>query len=59
MVNVLQVVKEDYRKNEAVAGPDLPVEFESSKIELDIPMVGITVEGVWKLTPSIPPVVRK
>ena len=56
---MLQVVKENYRKKKAVAGPDLPVEFESSKIELDIPMGSITVEGGWKLTPCITPVVRK
>ena len=52
-------MKEEYKEKKAVVGPDLPVEFESSKIELDIPMGSITVECGWKLIPCITPVVRK
>ena len=51
-------MKEDYKEKKAVAGPDLPVEFESNEIELSIPMEGVTLEEGWKITPQIPPVVR-
>ena len=40
-----------------MAGLDLPVVFESNEIKLDIPMSGITLEGGWKITPQMPPVV--
>ena len=50
-------MKKDYKKYNAVAGPDLLVEFESQEIKLDIPREGITLEGGWKITPQITPVV--
>ena len=51
-------MKEYYEENKAVAGPDLPVEFESNEIKLSIPMEGVSLEGGWKIKPLIPPVVR-
>ena len=51
-------MKEYYEENKAVAGADLPVEFESNGIKLSIPMEGVTLKGGWKITPQIPPVVR-
>ena len=36
---------------------DQAVEFEEDRIELDIPMDGVTVKGGWQITPLIPPVV--
>ena len=50
-------MKEDYKAKKAFAGPEQPVEFESKEIELDIPMSGITLEGGWKITPQMAPVV--
>ena len=50
-------MKEDYEKSKAVEGPNQLVEFVSDKIELDIPEEGIALEGGWKITPQIAPVV--
>ena len=50
-------MKKDYKKSKAVAGPDQLVEFVSDEIKLDIPKKGITLEGGWKITPQIAPVV--
>ena len=38
---------------------ELPVEFEADRIELDIPMDGITIKGGWKIFPLMPPVVNE
>lgn len=55
----VQVVEENYRQQRQVhTGPDQPLEFESDKIELDIPREGITLQEGWKITPLIAPVVR-
>ena len=54
------MIRNEYEKEEdAVFGPDQPVEFESSAnmITLDIPIEGLTVED-WKITPLVRPVVR-
>ena len=51
-------MKKDYKKKKAVAGTDQLVEFESNEIKLDIPKEGITLEGGWKITPQMAPVVR-
>ena len=46
-----------YESKGAIEGPDLLFEFESNKIELDIPMEGITIDGGWKINPHMNPVV--
>ena len=51
-------MKEYYEEKKAVAGPDLPVDFESNEIKLGIPMKGVKLKEGWKITPQIPPVVR-
>ena len=54
----LQKIKRYYKKERAKEGAYLDVEFEEEKISLDIPMPdGVTVSE-WKLTPSVPPIVR-
>ena len=54
----LQKIKRYYKKERAKEGAYLNVEFEEDKISLDIPMPdGVTVSE-WKLTPSVPPIVR-
>ena len=40
-----------------VRGPEQTVEFESSEIKLGIPTEGIELEGGWKVTPMLNPVV--
>ena len=51
-----QLVKKEYEGKRAVLGAHQPIEFESDKITLDIPMEGITANG-WEITPLVPPVV--
>ena len=52
----VQVVKEEYKKYNALLGLRQLVEFESDAVMLDIPIQGIAVKG-WKITPLIRPVV--
>ena len=52
-------MKDDYEKKHGLSGADQLVEFESTKISLDIPQEGITLDGGWKITPQIAPVVRR
>ena len=46
-----------YESKGGIEGPDLLIEFESNEIKLDIPMEGITIDGGWKITPHMNPVV--
>lgn len=50
----MQVVSDQYRKKPDV---QLPVEFESESIVLDVPMEGITLPSGWNIFPSTKPVV--
>ena len=50
-------MQKHYESKEAIEGPDLLFEFESNEIKLDIPIEGVTIDGGWKLTPHIEPVV--
>ena len=55
---LMQVVKEAYgQKAEFSEGTELPIEFESNEIKLDIPREGTRLEKGWMLTPLTPPVV--
>ena len=49
MSEYIQAVELKY--NQALPGPDQPVDFESDQIELGIPEDGITLQGGWVLTP--------
>ena len=53
---LFQSVKEDYQEKQAQSGHTQPIEFQSDKITLDIPMTGVSSEG-WKINPLFPPVV--
>ena len=53
---VMQSVEEDYKHNHYQLVLDLPLEFESDAIRIDIPMIGISFEG-WKMIPLTPPIV--
>ena len=55
-INLIQIVKEDYQEKQAQSGHTQPIDFESDKITLDIPMTGVSSEG-WKINPLFPPVV--
>ena len=50
-----QVVKKDYNDKGAIVGPHLPVEFEASRISLELPSNGVTLEEGWKLLPLFNP----
>ena len=55
---VSQTVEEKYlQEKRALPGSDLPVDFETEEIELDIPEEGLTLDEGWIITPLIPPVV--
>ena len=43
----------------ATIGPDLPVEFESDSISLELPPDEVMLEGGWRIYPPFPSVVRK
>ena len=53
-----QVVKKDYNDKGAVVGPHLPVEFEASKISLELPSKGVTLQEGWRLLPLFNPEVN-
>ena len=50
-----QVVKKDYNDKGATVGPHLPVEFEGSKISLELPSKGVTLQEGWRLLPLFNP----
>ena len=50
-----QVVKKDYSDKGATVGPDLPVEFEASKISLELSSKGVTLQEGWKILPLFNP----
>ena len=55
---LLQVVQREYIARGATTGPDLPVEFESNSISLQLPTEGITLEDGWRIIPLFNPEVR-
>lgn len=55
----LQLVLEEYAARGATIGPDLPVEFESECISLELPPEEVMLESGWRILPVFPPVVRK
>ena len=50
-----QVVKKDYNDKRAIVGPHLPVEFEASRISLNLHSNGVSLEEGWKLLPLFNP----
>ena len=48
-------MKKEYKGKEA--RPEMVVEFESDRIDVDIPSEDATVKECWKILPLTPPVV--
>ena len=53
-----QAVKKEYNGKGAIIGPHLSVEFEASRISLDLPSKGVTLKEGWKLLPLFNPEVK-
>ena len=53
------MAEEEYERKQALPGHTQPVEFESDKITLNIPMEGVecTSSDGWTISPLFPPVV--
>ena len=47
----------EYEEKDAEFDSEMLVQFESDRIDIDIPSEGIVVEGGWKIIPLYPPVV--
>ena len=56
---LLQVVQQEYTSIGATTGPDLPVEFESDSISLQLPSKREILNGGWRLFPLFYPSVRE
>ena len=52
-----QKIQQKYAARGATIGPDLPVEFESDRISLELPSEND--DDGWNVDPLFPPVVRK
>ena len=52
----IQAVKEHYKEQRALAGPDQLVQFQGNEIRLDLPMREVEVNK-WIILPLIEPVV--
>ena len=50
-----QAVKNEYNGKGAIVGPHLPVEFEASRISLDLPSNGVPLKEGWRLLPLFNP----
>ena len=55
----LQVVQQEYTAKDATIGPDLPVEFESEHISLELPSENKILNGGWRMLPLFHPRVRE
>ena len=52
-------MEKHYRRRSALPGPDLIIEFQDTKIKLDLPMRRKTVisDSDWTIMPITPPIV--
>ena len=56
IIYLLQVIKRYYLQQNAEAGPDKHVEFDSESVCLEIPKKGIVTEdGIWNIFPLVFP----